>query len=279
MDISAKAEYWSAYELYLDNTDCVMEPLYRDRISSFNIFSVPLRVSYGLTDDLSLRFSAQFFQIDEVFFGYARNHQYGYGLGDSKIELLYQFVKESAEGPSIAVNAGADVLTGINYMNLPKADSDTTLATGTYAPNYYLSAIFGKKMDAWNGKAMIGYIVTPIDRRSSSTTIDPADQIICSLLMSTAAGDAVEYGGEISAKFSGEDNRDEKFWIDTFDQDHSPVTRISLSPFIIYRQSEALSWKGVLEVPLATKGTTSWADFGLNRERGINLSIGGELLI
>jgi hypothetical protein len=275
-DVSAKAEWWDAYDIYIRNTDLMMEPIHKTNLS-YSMLSIPLRLSYGVTDNISLRLSTQFIKWSRVNFG-APHEWIGYGMGDSKVEILYQIARETADAPSMAVNIGADILTGKSDSALPTNGSDTSLATGLYAPNYYLSGIFGKKIGGWNGKAMLGYVVTSPYKMVPLYAIDPSDQIICSLCMSTLAGDAFEYGGEISAKFSGEDNRDTTSTNPSL-QENSPITRISVAPFVVFHQSSTLSWKGVLEVPLAMKGNSSYADLGFNQYRGLNISIGAEMTI
>lgn len=271
VDISAKIEYWNPNEEYLGNTDLIMEPIASNHLN-LTAIDVPLRVSYGLTDNVSLRLSAQFVKYSHIWSDVAPYDYEGYGLGDSKIEVLYQLREETANDPSIAVNLGADILTGVNYINMPKNNSDTTLPTGLYAPSYYLSGIFGKKYGAWDGKAMIGYIMPGPDKYGSHAWI-PANELIYSICMSTVAGGGIEYGGELSGMFAGE-NIDDYPGSDTTTQGRTPITKVSVTPFIIYRQSDSLSYKAGIEIPLAMRGTTSSADLDMYMYRGVGLAIG-----
>jgi len=276
VDISAKIEYWSPYEEYIDNTAGAMQPLAANK-SSYTLINIPIRVSYGLMKNLSLRFTTQYINRNVSWTDFNGRHLnfIGNGLGDAKIEMLYQIAKETSDKPSIAVNVGADILTGKNYIALPNAASDTSLDTGLWGPSYYLSGIFGKKCGNWNTKAMIGYIFLAANKVGSWTWTMP-NQLICSLMMSTKAGNDLEYGGELSAKFSGEENWDipPVWWIDPDAQGYTPLTRISIAPFVVWNQSADMSIKGMLEIPLAMKGSDSTADLNLNEFRGLNISVG-----
>jgi hypothetical protein len=276
VDISAKLEYWNANEEYLGNTDLVMEPIAKNHLKVYAL-DVPVRVSYGLTDNLSLRLSAQFVQETHVWADYTPHVYQGYGLGDSKIEMLYQFTKETAGIPSIALNLGADILSGVNYINMPKASSDTSLPTGLFAPNYYISGIFGKKLGAWDGKAMIGYILAGADKYGSHIW-QVANKIIYSICMSTSTGGGIEYGAELSGMFGGE-NIDDYPGSDVTIQTETTITKISVTPFVTFRQSDNLSYKACVEVPLSMKATTSSANLDLYQYRGLSISLGIDWVI
>jgi len=272
IDVSAKIEYWNPNEEYLGNTDLFMEPIANDHLT-FTVLSIPLRISYGVTDNMSLRFSTQYVKYSMVETDISPSNWEGSGLGDSKIEMLYQVAKETANNPSIAVNVGADILSGVNYIELPKNASDTSLATGTYAPRYYLSGIFGKKYGVWDGMAMIGYIMQDADRFGRDAWI-PANEIIYSVCMSTTAGGGLKYGGELSGIFAGENINDYTGLTDNTVQGRTPITKVSVTPFVTYQQSEDISYKACLEIPLSMRGTTSSTNMDMYRYRGINISLG-----
>jgi hypothetical protein len=271
IDVIAKLQYWNPQEVYRGNTDYVMEPITKSHLSVTD-WSIPVMVSYGITDKASARVTVQYIKRSMIYTDYSPFDYEGYGLGDSKLEFLYKLSDETADKCGIALNVGTDILTGRNYINSPKFTSDTSLDTGDYAPKYYFSAIFDKKYNECKGTAMVGIIGQPSDKYGTGSWI-PANEFICSLMMSKSAGNGIEYGGELSGLFAGE-NIDDYAGASDDTQNRTPIQKISVSPFIKYQQSESVSYKGGIEIPLAMKGTTSGTSLGVYGYRGIGISLG-----
>ena len=283
INVSANLEYWNPNEItgamipisgtaYDDTT--TMMPIAADQLTS-TLVNIPIRVSYGLTDNISLRFSTQYIKISDTWTNGAPYYYEGSGLGDSKIEMLYLAAKETADMPSAAVNIGADILSGKSANSLPNNKSDTSLPTGLNTARYYLSGIFGKTFGAWDAKAMLGGIWESTDTFGSNDRIY-APEVICSVCMATTAG-AWGYGGELSGLFAGENIDDYVPSAPTSvtdRQDLTPISKISVTPFVSYKMSDNLTYKANIELPLATKGNNSAADMTLYSFKGPNVSIG-----
>ncbi len=271
IDLSAKAEYLTIAEIYIDNSDIMLEPLTKTGISSFTFLVVPLRFSVGLTDNLTARLTAPFVKIEESIRDDGAFT--GYGLGDSKLEFLYMFTKESADLPGIALNIGATMPKGTNINSLGMNE----FPYGTGATDVYVSGILAKKIGEIDSKFLVGY-ASRGKIKWGTTNIDPGDAIMLSAAGSGMMNKDLEVGAEISGFFTGEDNVDSA-GLDTTTQDKSPVTEIRVSPYITQKVGEGMHVKYLVEVPVTTRASLSPSDLILHEMRGVNVSIGFSWLI
>jgi len=276
VQLSAQIEYAYLNEIYTDTTgddDYGFLPT-QSSYSGVTATVIPLKVAYGLTDNVSVRLTVPFISWNEDSKDPTLNgpSQRGYGVGDARIEGLYQVAKETDSMPSVGINAGVKVASGKNsrwarYPELPQ---------GTGSTDCYISGIFMKKMWGLTGKALLGYYYTGSTPYGGGSVL-PGSAIISSIACAVPAG-KMEYGAEIWGSFAGKDLMVPDNSVN-YMADYTEDTVMDLSPYINFKVSDDLTLKAVLDIPINPVGTISWANNTLDNFRGVNLTLGANWMI
>jgi hypothetical protein len=228
---------------------------------------VPIRLAYGLSDNLSLRVTVPW--VHHIMREFSGTYMMGYGIGDIKFEALYSIINESDKSPSFAVNTGLKTSSGRSFSQRDPNE----MPVGTGNVDMSLSGIWEKTNGNMALKGLAGYVLRfPVI--ASGVLYKPADNIILSCAGELIASEQLRYGAELWARLiPGKDymkQGDNGSMVDDTD-----VSLLSITPYINYEYNKDVSLKGSLEVPLAGKASSSMADIYPERIfRGVNMTVG-----
>lgn len=267
MCLSGNIEYYSPTELVDSSSgDPEWASLSDMSIDSISSMVIPIRFGYGITDNLSVRATLPYVSLSlkgDI------GDVSGSGIGDARLEGVYQFMNETDNMPSLAGNLSIKLATG-KYKDL----KDDEIAIGTGGTDVIASVFASKKMGPVVGKAMLGYEVTGkmTDFSDSLWEFDPSDPVLLSLSCLYPVSADLEIGGELWGSFLGPD-------IATLGSDSNVVensngTVMWLSPWVSYKVSPAVSVKGVIDYPISVQATNSFVNGGENQTKGLNLNVG-----
>jgi hypothetical protein len=262
--LSAQAEYADLSDINLDNYD--LQPMQK-QVKSQTVTVIPFKIAYGVTDNFSVRWTIPYFS--EFVAGRIDPTGKAYGIGDMKFEGLYQVLNETKGLPSVGINFGTKVASGKSTFWLGKNE----LRAGTGSTDFFISGVFAKDFGAFTGKGLIGYYYSGVIPYFFTESILPASSINISIACSKKNG-AFEYGGELWGDFAGRDLYIYKGTIPNEMGEYTETSAMYLSPYIYYAASPSLSFKGVIDIPLGSRGTYSYADMDFVYSRGVNYIIG-----
>lgn len=269
VNLSAQVEYVDFSEIFSGNTLGQMEQLNK-YVNRITLMVVPFKVAYGVTNSLSLKMT-----IPYISFSFARKDPpliTGSGVGDCRFEGLYRIMRETRDNPSVAVNLCVKTATGTDWNH--RGLNEWPIGSGS--TDWMITGIFGKKLGPIEGKAVIGYDFQGTFL-AGSDVVEPGTALICSLAGVYPSGD-LRYGAEVWGNFapdakvmrSGGDFMVEK----------SGLVMITVSPFVAYKASANMTFKAVVDIPVATKAPfDDESDIALRVFRGINVTLGGSWTI
>jgi len=246
-------------------------PLGDANIDSIYGWMVPVRVGYGVTNDLSVRLTAPLMSLNMKA---DSGDQYDSGAGDLIVEALYQVMKESAAMPAILVNMGVRLPTGRRYKSSFIDYAEFSMGTG--ANELLFSGILKKKLGPVNGKAVLTYNRPDPVVYDDGITLVSKEKWIYSFSLVYPTG-LVDVGGEIWAINAGPE-----LWKDfpgygnvVFES--SSISAMYGSLFAVLQASPTLAFRGAMHFPLSQQPSWSQSDAGFNMLRGGKVSFGAEL--
>jgi uncharacterized membrane protein YqaE (UPF0057 family) len=251
VDLSAQIEYTDISAIYNSNTDGMFDPVH-SAFKQTTLTVVPLKAAYGITDDLSVRITFPLVSWRYLLnSGAARGD---YGLGDIRLEGLYNIAKENGNMPSIAVNVGVKAASGKNWNWLGKNEYPPI---GTGSTDLWISGIFTKNLWGLDGKALVGYYFPGVNP-SPIFNFLPGTELLCSASLGCAKGQ-LEYGGEIWGAFAGPIMAISPVTGPNQMIEDSEISKLFFSPYVNYKMSDSLLLKAVADIPFGTpasKGLT-----------------------
>ena len=268
--ISVNVESFSATEFYTGSHRWASIP--SNGIKAYGWLEIPVRFSLGVMDNLSLRLTVPYISRNSGYYAggfgdWGYNNQ---GLGDIRLEGLYQFVKESGSSPSIALNVGVKAASAQNAAN----STVHQMALGTGSTDILISGIFKKDFGSYTGKGLIGYVFTGSVDYGNGFVDKPGDAIICSAACERPINPDMSIGGELWGYFAPKDNYKNTSSGDSGIADGTDVSDITLSPYVNYQLNKDVKLRGSIEIPIINVGTYSVANMELWGYKGVNITFG-----
>jgi hypothetical protein len=267
IDLSAQLEYTNLTEIYVNNTGGIFVPA-QQVFKQNTLTVVPLKMAYGITNDLSVRITLPLISWQYYMFDHPAIN--GYGLGDIRMEGLYNISKENGNMPSVAVNAGVKAASGKNWDLTGKNE----YPTGTGSTDLWISGIFTKKLWGLDGKGLVGYYFSGTNPLRGNNFL-PGTELLCSASLSCSKGQ-FEYGGELWGSFAGPT----KLIVPGAHPDemveNSETSVITFSPYVNYKMSDSFLLKAVVDIPFEMPAPTggSATFLSLDIMRGYTFTIG-----
>jgi hypothetical protein len=289
MSIGANIEYFSAADtISWASGDPEWKPINDDEFSplvSFTCMVVPLRFAYGLSDNVSARITVPYVSTNITFVdGFLPDGENvaGSGIGDTRIEVLWQALNESSGGFDLGLNLGAKLATA---STIPVTFDDGTgqadyLVVGTGANDVTLSAILKKTLGAMVGKASLTFVKAgtqnvQIEASGAFLPLYPGDHMLYSV-----AGEYQLQMFTVGAELWGMSLGKTSIPVSTgATMDNSEVSALYIAPYASFNVTKDLSIKGVVEVPLSQQATYNYCDMGGWGFKGMNLMVGATLNI
>ena len=265
LSLAANIEYFSAREAQINVPGSDDYPEWGSisdaKIDSFSMIVVPMKLAYGITDSCTFRITFPYVSVNEERIG--KDAAAAAGFGDIRIETLFQFLKETDFDPAVSGNIAVKFPFGSRHLS-----SDDKLDIGTGTTDLYIYAVIQKRIWRVDHKFLLGYGMIGPTTDKLNEKIDLSNPMMYSWLFSFPVNEQFKFGGELWGSVAGEDKIDGDGLTD------SNTNPIYFSPFMTFKQSEDLSCRMCLDLPLSQSPTYSMANVGLNSFRGLNVSLG-----
>jgi hypothetical protein len=170
-------------------------------IESATYLSVPIKLTYGISDNFSMRLVAPYANFNVKAVGGQTTS--GSGLANLEIQGLYSFINETETIPNIGallmVKAGA----GKKLADLTVGEA----YAGSRSTDVSLSGIMRKKVGSVTGEMLLGYKMVnaykeQLISNSSEFDIKLPDSILYSFGISAPISDQLELAGELWGEYS-----------------------------------------------------------------------------
>jgi len=286
--LSGQLEIYTANQAIINDGDGNPEwdALKDAGIESFVLTVIPVRLAYGITDDISVRVTIPYVS-QTLMFTESMSGPYdewdaagGGNFGDIRIEALYEVVKEGESMPSIGANLGVKLATGPydrDYFGMKEP------MLGTGSTDYSLTGVVKKQIGPVIGKALLSYVITgPTNYTPIGAGIlvvaDPAEKFVYSITAAYPVSPLLEVGGEIWGVIGDlqtyrVDGMPSGTWVST--RDDTAINEIILSPYVVYSVMDDFTVRGAIEIPLTQQPTFNLSDSRLHTFNGNTVTVGG----
>jgi hypothetical protein len=257
--LDAQVSYSTASEVAM-NYPPEWRPLSDAGIDSINYIYVPIRLTFGLLENLSLRCTIPYASINAELTGGTK--QSGSGLANVELEGLMNIINGSP---------GALSLSGLFKLRLPSGKKLADLATnelyvGTRSMDLLFAGLMSKKLGAFKGSMMLGYLLTnPFTEAIVSGfdfDVNITDQILYSFALVYPVNPKFEVGGEIWGAFSIGKEQISASGI-TVDLDYSNRDSIMFTPMFKFRANERFTVNGNIDLILSKTAANSLNSYDL----------------
>ena len=216
---------------------------------------VPLRITYGLLDNLSLRLTLPYASLEiKPKSGPTTTAS---GLANVELEGLCKLLRESETSPSIATLLRVKFGTGKKLAELKANEA----YVGTRSTDFMLGWIIGKNFGSVDWKMLVGYLMTTPykeDLGFGNIDVDLTDQIISSFMLAFPLSRQFEVSGEIWLALSQGKEKWDKTEVDKSNRDSTiftPAFKYEIADGFVLRGSADLV---LSKTPALTLNVQDW---------------------